>query len=477
MKNRAGRIIAAVFALLLLLLPTLLCIFGFALPAQYSETFLGVLPDKIQRLRQAEGPRIIVVGGSSIPFSVKSQLMEQALPGYQVVDFGLYADLGTPVMLDWLEEELREGDIVIISPEQDPQALSDYYSAESLWQAVDGSFSLLGQLSSERYEKLAAAFPVFAGKKCYYAIHGAPQPTDIYARSSFNTYTDIQSPLRAANIMAGGYDPNQRISFADTVISSEFIGILNDFAAICQEKGASIYYRFGPMNQDALEAATADQVDEYYDFLRQQLSFPIMGDPNRSIMESGWFYDTNFHLNDSGATVFTKYLIEDLKILFKDTSPTLIALPDMPQLAIPAPITGDDSCQDCFTYRRLGDGWVIDGLSEKGLTAQALVVPVSYQGQVVTGIDEGVFAGNTTLQEVTLQLNIGILYDGMFQGCTHLERLILTSQSPSAHTVGDGLLEGADFLICVPEDSVDQYRRHYSWQQYSAYIIADPDTQ
>ena len=472
MKQHALITVLAVLTGLLLLVPTVLCVFAFALPAQYTETFLGELPCKMERLRNAEGPRIILVGGSSVPFSIKSELIEASFPEYTAVDFGLYAELGTPIMLDWLEEELREGDLVIISPEQDSQALSAYFSGESVWQAVDGSFSLLKRLSPDRYEGLLAALPVFAGKKCRYFLDGSPQPNDIYARASFNRYGDIDSPLRKANIMAGGYDPNQSISFSTDVISGDFLGLLNQFAALCQEKGAEVYYRFPPMNRAALEDASEKTVDRYYDFLRQQLDFPILGDPHRSILESGWFYDTNFHLNGSGATIFTRYLIEDLKLLWKDTSPTEIAVPPMPEPAVPGLIDGDNSCVDCFTYAQAQGGWIISGLTEKGLTAQALILPVSLEGQSVVGIAADALTGAAALREVTIQENIGTLYDGMFSGCARLEKVILTGESPSAYTVGDGLLEGAEFLICVKASALDSYRRHYSWQRYSAYLIA-----
>ncbi len=458
-----------IFTALLLALPVILTLSAFLLPAQYTETFLGALPDKLARLEAAESPRIILVGGSSVPFSVKSQWIEAQLPGYQVVDFGLYAQLGTPVMLDLLEDRLRPGDTVIIAPEQNAQALSDFYAAESLWQALDGNFDLLSQLSADRLEKMAAAFPIFAGKKMGYFFTGSPVPTDIYARSSFNAWGDIDSPLRRANIMAGQWDPNQPISFEAAQLSAEFVELLNDFNALATEKGAAVYYRFGPMNAAAIRGdATAD---DFYDHLRSKLDFPILGDPNRSILDSGWFYDTNFHLNDSGATVFTKGLIEDLKLLLKITTPTDIPLPPMPLPEVSGPIDGDNSCLDCFTYEETATGWRITGLTEKGAAAKTLVVPVSKDGKAIQSLPQTLFADNTALEQITIQANIGTLYDGMFRGCAALHTLTLTA-APSAYTVGSGLREGADFAIRVPAAEIDSYRRHYSWQQYSAYLIS-----
>ena len=113
---------------------------GFGLPAQYDESFLGELGDKCTLLAESESPRIVLVGGSSLAFGVDSTLLEQEFPGYRVVNFGLYAALGTQLMLELSDGQFRAGDIVILSPEQQEQTLSCYFNAESTWQALDGRF-------------------------------------------------------------------------------------------------------------------------------------------------------------------------------------------------------------------------------------------------------------------------------------------------------------------------------------------------
>lgn len=469
-KTPSPALLCGVLAVALCLLPTLLLLFGLALPPQYEDTFLGEMKYKMERLETAEGPRIVVVGGSSVPFALKSGLVEACLPGYQVVDFGMYAGMGTVVMLDWAETQAREGDIFIIAPEQSPQTLSCFFSGELVWQAADGAFDLLPAIHSSRYEALAAAFPAFAGKKLWYALWGAPVPEGVYARSSFDAYGDIIYPNRMSNIMPGGCNANDLISFSQDVITEEFIAALNDFARTATAKGARVVYHFPPMNAAALEPGTDQpRVDAYYDYLNSRLLFPILGDPNRCILDSGWFYDTNFHLNDSGATVFTKLLIEDLKVWLEDTSPTHIVLPAMPSAEASIP-EADNTDAPLFTYRRDEGGWVLSGLTDEGQAARTLTLPGSYEGAPVVGVDEALFVGNTVIREITVQPNIGLLYDGMFAGCTALEKLILTAKTPSAHGAGDGLREGADFLIYVPEEAVDRYRRDYFWQIYAPWI-------
>ena len=473
-KLKSSLIIFLTAAAMLLFLVIFLLISAFALPCQYDATFLGEMKYKLERLKNTEGKRIVVVGGSSVPFSLKSDLIEQYLPEYTAVDFGMYADMGVSVMLDWAKTEIHEGDIIIISPEQSEQTLSCYFSADNFWQCADGYFSLFSSLSSERKERAAAAFPSFAGRKLYYSVTGTPDPDGIYARSSFNEYGDIDYADRNFNIMQEHYNPNQPIGFDRDVISEDFIAELNEFYAYAAGRGAEVYYRFCPMNEQALEEGAASAIDGYYDYLTELLDFPVLGNPHNSVLAAEWFYDTNFHLNDSGATLFTRGLIDDIKLLNKDSTPTDIPTPPTPSFPERPSGEGDDSDADKFTYERSDDGWIISGVNAEGLRAQNLIVPYTYQGEKVTGIAADAFRGNTEIRQITIQDNIGLLYDGMFDGCSSLARLVLTGK-PSTYTTGDGLRTGANFLIYVPKELETNSKLDYGWQKYAQYIRANAD--
>lgn len=453
--------------LLLCLLPTALLACGFALPSAYHDTYLGEMRSKMRLLRETQGQRIVVVGGSSVPFALDSALINDELPAYRAVDFGLYADLGLPVMLDWARAEVHAGDLFIIMPEQDAQILSGFVGGESVWQAADGAFELLPLLSPARYETLAASFPMFAGKKLRYTLLGQPQATGVYARSAFNDAGDMASPLREGNIMAGGWLSSRGISFAPSLLTEEMADELNRFAAYVQAQGAAVAYHFPPMN--ALAIADDDAViDAYYDALAARLTFPILGDPHRCVLDSGWFYDSNFHLNASGAEVFTRLLIEDVKLYLRDTTATDARLPAQPAPAQQA-FAGNDADEDCFLYAEAPQGWSLTGLTDKGLHADSLVLPTRHNGLPVTTIADDLLHDLPALRTVTIQPNIGLLPDAMFSGCTALRSVLLTGQ-PSDYSVGDAWMQGAAFVIRVPQSQLDAYRRSYFWQAYEPWL-------
>ncbi len=444
---------------------------AFALPPQFDGTFVGALKYKVDRLEKTEGKKIVTVGGSAVAFGLKSEYIEEYFPDYTAVNLGTYADMGTSVMLDIAKANVREGDIYVICPEQDGQTLSTYYNAESFWQAADGRFSMLKYLSSDKAEPTAAAFLSFSGKKIKAFLNGGISVDGIYSSSSFNSYGDIEHAERDYNVMSLGYNPEQPVSFSKDVITDEFIEELNEFNLYAWKRGATVYYHFPPVNASAVTDSTPHTVNSYFDYLQDKLDFAVIGDPNKAILNEGWFYDTNFHLNDSGAYLFTKAFIEDLRLALKINGNVDIPVPEMPEKP-EAEFIGDCSDAKYFTYEESEKGLILTGLTEEGYNRQTLVVPSHIDEKKVFDYSKNLFKNNSILRETTFQQNIGTLYDGTFEGCGSLERIILTAKTPNSYSVGDGLLDGTTAYIAVPYESLAAYINDYTWQKYSLRIEA-----
>lgn len=458
----------------LLAIPAVLLAWGFALPAQYGDTFLGELAAKRALLAADTGqkPRLVLVGGSAVAFGVDSALLEQQLPQYDAVNFGLYAALGTRVMLDLSVDLLRAGDVVLVMPEQQRQALSDYLGAEALWQAADTDHSLLAALHARDLAPMLGRFPRFAGSKFRCWLQGAPTGTGIYRKASFDAAGDLCGALYPANILPGGYDPTTPILFDDDLPEQAFCAALNAYTDTLAARGVAVYYHFPPMNAAAVDAA-ADP-DAYADALRSRLRAELCGSPWDCILESGWFYDTNFHLNAAGKTVFTRQLIRDVKAVLGDATPTEIALPALPAPTAAAPLAALDSADSaCFTWAARtdgGDGVCLKGVTGQGAACAALTIPAMVDGQAVTQLAPGMFDGCAALRRVTVQQNITALPDGLFAGCPALQEIALCESDPARLAVGAALLDGAqaDCTLLVPAAAYTDYCLSYAWSPYAA---------
>ena len=425
-KRTVRRIVATALAVILAE-QVFFLICGFGLPVQFGDTFMGELKSKYERLKETSGKRIVLVGGSGVAFDCDSALMDDFFPSYEIVNFGMYAGLGTKAVMDLSENYIHEGDIVILSPEQSEQTFSDYFNGEYMWQAADGAFGMLRDLKSENFEAMLGNFPRFALEKLNYVMKGQkPQTDSIYQKKSFNTYGDIELDTCRENILPNGYDVNQKVRFTENVVQPEFMDYMNDWAKRLEKKGAVVWYRYCPVNKLSVE--DMDDLAAYDVFLRQKLDFPVIGNPEKSLMEAEWFFDTNFHLNQPGKEVNTVQLIRDMKAMLGDDRAVTVELPEKP-------------------HRTWGD--------------------VSAETRIWTAKDSETYQGEET---IVIPENVTQIEDYAFSNCAGLKQIVLEQKDPSKCIVGQHLLDGTGAEILVPQMSVDSYKRNYFWSVYAGRI-------
>lgn len=400
---------------------------GFVLPAQYGDTFMGELKSKYERLKETPGKRIILVGGSGVAFDCDSEMMDKFFSSYEIVNFGMYAGLGTKAVMDLSEAYIHKGDLVILSPEQSNQTLSDYFNGEYMWQATDGAFGMLRHIKSENFEIMLGNFPKFALEKLKYVLKGQNPSTDsIYQKKSFNAYGDIALDTCRENILTGGYDVNQKVRFTEDVVQQEFLGYMNTWAERLEKKGATVWYRYCPVNELAVEEA--DNLAAYDAFLRQKLDFSVIGNPENSLMEAEWFFDTNFHLNQAGKEVNTVQLIRDIKAMLGDDRAVTVELPEKPHR------TWEDVSAETRT-------WTAEDSQE-------------YKGEETIVIPE----------------NVTQIEDYAFSNCAGLKEIVFEQTDPSKCIVGQHLLDGTSADLVVPQMSADSYKQNYFWSAYAGRI-------
>lgn len=425
-KRTVRRIVATALAVILAE-QVFFLVCGFGLPVQFGDTFMGELKSKYERLKETSGKRIVLVGGSGVAFDCDSALMDDFFPSYEIVNFGMYAGLGTKAVMDLSENYIHEGDIVILSPEQSEQTFSDYFNGEYMWQAADGAFGMLRDLKSENFEAMLGNFPRFALEKLNYVMKGQkPQTDSIYQKKSFNTYGDIELDTCRENILPNGYDVNQKVRFTEDVVQPEFMDYMNDWAKRLEKKGAVVWYRYCPVNKLSVE--DMDDLAAYDVFLRQKLDFPVIGNPENSLMEAEWFFDTNFHLNQPGKEVNTVQLIRDMKAMLGDDRAVTVELPEKP-------------------HRTWGE--------------------VSAETRIWTAKDSETYQGEET---IVIPENVTQIEDYAFSNCAGLKQIVLEQKDPSKCIVGQHLLDGTGAEILVPQMSVDSYKRNYFWSVYAGRI-------
>ncbi|WP_292144454.1 hypothetical protein [Butyrivibrio sp.] len=397
---------------------------------------MGELKYKYNRLKNTDGKRIIIVGGSGMAFDVDSSLIKENFPEYEVVNLGMYAALGTASVLDMAISYCHAGDIIIYAPEQNTQPLSMYLGSDFAWQALDGAYYMLPffMMSEKNISLMAAAFPRFAVQKLkLFVTNSAPDPDSVYRKSAFNEYGDIADDL-PQNTMLNGFDENTAVSYDTSVIPADYVSYLNECDKKATQKGSTLLFTYCPANKAAVvgakESDFENAIDGYDLFLRNTLAIEVIGNPYDSIMDKEWFYDTNFHLNSNGKKLYTRQFIRNLKAYLSDSSVTAIDIPDKP----------------------------------------SLLYATDTEKRVLLA---GTYSGNTTITSITVGDDISMIEDYAFKGCASLKEIHIKNTVPSSLRIGQHLLDGTDANIYVPAEALSLYKTDYRFSVYSSRIYAE----
>ena len=383
-------LILAVIAVLLLP-PLAIFAAAFATPPVYSETFVGELDEKYGRLTSIREPKVILVGGSSLVFGVDSGMIEKYV-GMPVVNFGLYAALGTKLMMDLSRANVGKGDVVVLAPEMDAQTLSLYFNAETTFRAADDRPSMLFRVGKDNYGALLGSLWQFTAEKVGYLLRGeTAHGSGAYASEYFNEYGDLDYP-RAENVMGLYYDPNTIIRLTPDTVSDAFADYVNKYVRWCRRRGAEVYFAFCPMNRSALaEDTTAESAEAFEAFLKERLECPVIGSVFDHVFDAGYFYDTNFHLNDAGVTAHTVALTKELllvrgtPVFIEETAPDA---PELPGIGFRYYRATDPNAA-YFVSEMTDFGVRLTGLTEAGKTMKELTIPVAVDGNRVVLLGAG----------------------------------------------------------------------------------------
>ncbi|MBO5879649.1 MAG: hypothetical protein J6Q68_03775 [Clostridia bacterium] len=434
------------------------------LPSQFDESFVGALDEKVELLAATEEEKIVIIGGSSVAFGYDSSIIEKYAE-MPVINFGLYAALGTKLMLDLSRPHIKAGDVVIIAPELDAQTLSLYFNSDATLRALDGSPSLYRYVDSEHYFSLLGASWGFLSDKIRYMMGASPEYSGVYNSKSFGERGDITYP-RPENTMSLYYDPNTEITLTSDILSSDFVEYLNGYIEELRKVGADVYFEFCPMNSLAVRSSE-EEISAFAEYLKENINCTFIGSIRDYIYDPAYFYDTNFHLNSAGAVMHTVNVTRDLLLelsIPKAVVDTVPAPPPLPEADVR--FFDDDENARYFTYEKLTDGsYMITGILPEYKNMTELTLPLGYDTYKVSAIGKSAFSGSSLKKLVIPEnTNINFIANGAFLGASSLSEMwIYYPHEEKIMPPVDFVGTASDFVVYVPEGST--YSLGYYWSE------------
>lgn len=468
--------------LILAMIPAMVLAAEWALPEYYGDAYYAELADMYHRLQNAEGKKIVIIGGSNVAFGVDTALLEDTLADmgyeYTVCSFGLYAAVGTEVMLELSVNTLNEDDIVVLAMEPTSETMSGYFGATAFWKCLESAPEMILSVSESQFNALAGNYIPYLQERLEIQASGTlPAVQGVYAKASFDQRCDMIYD-RAGNDMALGFDPASPIDLSSVTISQDFADRVNEYCRSAERKGAQVYLSFSPMNGLSMTDKSEEALYNYFKLCGETFLCPVISDPADYVLNSGYFYDSNFHLNNAGAVIRTMRLAEDLLNQFGCTIPLEYEIPSIPHSIYQPPAETEGDVQ-AFTFESyFGIGWLISGLTEDGQARTSLTVPFNHEGLPVIGFTEDALANGQNLKELILTENIESLPDYLFTNCPSLTRLVLP-HTKTACTIFEHTFDGVDQIrVYIPPESYSLYRdgagcENNLWADHMDKIVAE----
>ena len=443
----------------------------------YHNVFHAALVDKYHRLTETKGQKIIFVGGSSLPFGLRCDLIEQEL-GYKAVDFGMYASLGTGVMMELSLDGIKREDVVVLAPELNAQTYSEYFNADVLWESLNEERSMICALSWDEKKSMAYNYFDFLWNKwCARNAEGIADG-ELYARTSINEYGDLAYP-RDRNIMPGGFDKSQPVTLSD-LYDEAFFADMAAYVKAVRARGAEVYFTFSPINAAAVRF-TPEEAAAFERYAGEKLGCTVLGSIEEATYDSGYFYDTNFHLNDTGAIMHTVRLIDLLKEQLSVHTPTTIEIPPLPQDSDDPETTDNPQETDVlqefmFEVSDIGGMLYLTAIKDEYKGETAIRLPEFYNDRPIVGLKRGFLAGCEQLTVLEIPACYVIFDTGIFSGCPALVNVFLGLEEPAKSFVpADGLMDGAAAAVKlhIPAAKINKFRSNYTWNNYKKFFVAD----
>ncbi|MCR5234632.1 MAG: hypothetical protein K6E53_12120 [Lachnospiraceae bacterium] len=282
----------------------------FVLGNQHLGNYQASILDKTTRFNSIESPKIVLIGNSNLAFGIDSEKIEDET-GMPVVNMGLHGGLGSPFNENMVRlGKIGEGDIVILSHHtyddaddiEDPSlALITIEKHRDLWKLIRGK-DLYG---------IAKAYPDYVKDCIIYKYtnedDNTPEETTSYSRSAFNKYGDIDRR----------FEEDDNFTFYPGTVTVPGIndicaGRINELNRYIKDKGATLLIAGYPIGSGEY-TPSSDEYDDFEQRLRDSVDCEVISHFTDYFIPYEYFYDTKYHLDDTGVEIRTEQLIRDIE--------------------------------------------------------------------------------------------------------------------------------------------------------------------
>jgi len=296
-----------------------------------SNDYIKGMIKKHQLLDSIPSPRIIIAGGSNNAFGINSRLIEEAFE-LPVINLSIHAGLGTPFIIEEIQQGVRNNDIVILSLEYGLRD-GDKFIKKVLpilpeikgyaKNYFDSNFLLNIQSNVDHVSGKILQHLIMTLKNSLSQSNGI-EVSEIYHMNAFNKYGDVVAHIHEKSKLkkAQKNDDLKDNSVNDNteIENDKYFKLINNFKEVADSKGANVIFMFPTMAESYYEI-NSEGLKMYAEDIKKKVNIDIGNDTRSFVYKDSLYYDTPSHLTGIGRDLRTIDLIKLLKkntLLFND---------------------------------------------------------------------------------------------------------------------------------------------------------------
>lgn len=258
--------------------------------------------------------RIIFIGGSNVRYGINSEIIKDSLK-INPINTAVSAGLGLKFIIDDIRPYLKPHDIVILSPEY------EHFYGEYIWgndkiaQEINICPEDFTTLNFNQLKILAGSLPHFNIKKLVESLKLSVGFKDKFFVSSYesmtgmNQFGDTYSHWKMKSIPY----LSKRIIGNYNTRAIEMLTDLNDF--IVKKLKGKLYIALPPYakSEYGLNKNKVDFVSEKF----TETNIAQLGNLKTSILDDSLFFNSPYHLTQTGGNLRTMGIIKELRLKLK----------------------------------------------------------------------------------------------------------------------------------------------------------------
>lgn len=290
----------------------------------YSGSYYDTFPDKYDRLISLQGEqKLVLFSGSSTRFGYDSALLEAGLPGYQVVNMGVFAYTNAYPQLMLILDCMQAADVLLVSPEFDAaqrQFCTTNELDDDFFCMVESNYDLVAGLDLTRYTGVLSSFQSYLQTKAGLATRSYDQSPADYDEDgnpvdtpSYNEYGDycLYRPNAATDAPVYGLKVDYTV---DAFPREMFIEPANRVYRQFLDAGIFVYMTYSPRNRLCISEESTPEARQALDaFFRENLVIPVISSLEDSLVPGRYLYGTDNHLSTEGAALRTRQVLTELQ--------------------------------------------------------------------------------------------------------------------------------------------------------------------